>query len=112
MIIFQNKYFPLTFFTFFTQHRRTPPSKNLGVLLIEFFELYGKHFNYTNVGIRVKDGGTYFCKHEVNEQNKIFYGYNRLFSLILLVNTTLYPALSKHVGGQSLHSILLFVSFV
>ena len=93
---------------FFTQHRRTPPSKNLGVLLIEFFELYGKHFNYTNVGIRVKDGGTYFCKHEVSEQNKIFYGCKILFSLILLLNTTLYPSLSKHVGGQSLHSILFY----
>ncbi|KAL9975956.1 hypothetical protein ACROYT_G013180 [Oculina patagonica] len=38
---------------------------NLGVLLIEFFELYGRNFNYTNVGIRVKEGGTYFSKQEV-----------------------------------------------
>lgn len=38
---------------------------NLGVLLIEFFELYGRNFNYTNVGIRVKGGGTYFSKQEV-----------------------------------------------
>ena len=39
---------------------------NLGVLLIEFFELYGRNFNYTNVGIRVKDDGTYFSKQEVS----------------------------------------------
>lgn len=38
---------------------------NLGVLLIEFFELYGKRFNYSNVGIRVKGRGSYFNKQEV-----------------------------------------------
>lgn len=35
---------------------------NLGTLLIEFFELYGKHFNYDNVGISVARGGSYFSK--------------------------------------------------
>ena len=56
-------------FDFLQQHPRTEVralKNNLGVLLIEFFELYGRNFNYTNVGIRVKDGGTYFCKQEVN----------------------------------------------
>ncbi|KAF9065446.1 hypothetical protein BDP27DRAFT_1404788 [Rhodocollybia butyracea] len=38
--------------------------KNLGVLLIEFFELYGSYFNYENVGISVRDGGTYFNKRQ------------------------------------------------
>ncbi|OCH93830.1 hypothetical protein OBBRIDRAFT_855761 [Obba rivulosa] len=38
------------------------PSKNLGVLVMEFFELYGCHFNYHEVGISVRDGGTYFNK--------------------------------------------------
>lgn len=38
---------------------------NLGVLLIEFLELYGRNFNYVNTGIRVKDGGTYISKEEV-----------------------------------------------
>ncbi|KAK1880630.1 Terminal nucleotidyltransferase 4A [Dissostichus eleginoides] len=28
------------------------PNENLGVLLIEFFELYGRHFNYSKTGIR------------------------------------------------------------
>lgn len=39
--------------------------QNLGVLLIEFFELYGRKFNYTKTAIRVKDGGTYIAKEEV-----------------------------------------------
>jgi non-canonical poly(A) RNA polymerase PAPD5/7 len=38
------------------------PSKNLGVLVMEFFELYGVHFNYQDVGISLRDGGTYFNK--------------------------------------------------
>ncbi|EMD38132.1 hypothetical protein CERSUDRAFT_49354 [Gelatoporia subvermispora B] len=38
------------------------PSKNLGVLVMEFFELYGCYFNYEEVGISVRDGGTYFNK--------------------------------------------------
>lgn len=38
------------------------PSENLGVLVMEFFELYGHHFNYENTGISLRDGGTYFNK--------------------------------------------------
>jgi non-canonical poly(A) RNA polymerase PAPD5/7 len=38
------------------------PEKNLGVLVMEFFELYGCHFNYDEVGISIRDGGTYFSK--------------------------------------------------
>ncbi|KAF9968448.1 hypothetical protein BGZ70_003844 [Mortierella alpina] len=38
------------------------PDDNLGVLLIEFFELYGLCFNYQKVGIKVADGGSYFVK--------------------------------------------------
>lgn len=40
---------------------------NLGVLLIEFFELYGRHFNYLRTGIRVKDGGSYLPKEEIQK---------------------------------------------
>ena len=40
----------------------TDEDANLGVLLIEFFELYGRLFNYKNTGIRVTDGGSYFLK--------------------------------------------------
>ncbi|XP_059388110.1 terminal nucleotidyltransferase 4B [Carassius carassius] len=40
---------------------------NLGVLLIEFFELYGRHFNYLKTGIRIKDGGSYLAKDDVQK---------------------------------------------
>ncbi|KAG6885875.1 hypothetical protein C0993_008394 [Termitomyces sp. T159_Od127] len=35
---------------------------NLGVLVMEFFELYGCYFNYNEVGISVREGGMYFSK--------------------------------------------------
>lgn len=38
------------------------PSKNLGVLMMEFFELYGCHFNYQETGISIQHGGSYFSK--------------------------------------------------
>ncbi|KAF3691690.1 Non-canonical poly(A) RNA polymerase PAPD7 [Channa argus] len=38
---------------------------NLGILLIEFFELYGRDFNYVKTGIRVTNGGAYLSKEEV-----------------------------------------------
>ncbi len=49
------------------------PHENLGVMLLEIFELYGKHFNYDNVGISVQPvetGEFYYDKIErgwVNE---------------------------------------------
>ncbi|KAG5221025.1 Nucleotidyltransferase [Salix suchowensis] len=33
------------------------PDKNLGVLVVEFFELYGCYFYYEEVGISVREGG-------------------------------------------------------
>jgi len=53
----------------FVQHRhradcatglRAP--QNLGSLLLEFFELYGKKWNYHVVGLSVRNGGSYFHK--------------------------------------------------
>ncbi|KAM4632667.1 terminal nucleotidyltransferase 4A-like [Polymixia lowei] len=38
---------------------------NLGILLIEFFKLYGRDFNYLKTGIRVKNGGAYLSKEEM-----------------------------------------------
>ncbi len=38
--------------------------QNLGVLVMEFFELYGCYFNYNEAGISVRDGGTYFSKRQ------------------------------------------------
>uniref|UniRef100_A0A4W6E6V8 Terminal nucleotidyltransferase 4B n=1 Tax=Lates calcarifer TaxID=8187 RepID=A0A4W6E6V8_LATCA len=49
------------------------PIINIGVLLIEFFELYGRHFNYLKTGIRIKDGGCYVAKDEV--QKNMMDGY-------------------------------------
>ncbi|XP_037085910.1 terminal nucleotidyltransferase 4B-like [Pollicipes pollicipes] len=43
------------------------PGCNLGVLLIEFFELYGLKFNYHGTCIRVKENG-YAPRHEMEEQ--------------------------------------------
>ncbi|GAB1598024.1 terminal nucleotidyltransferase 4A-like [Argonauta hians] len=40
---------------------------NLGILLIEFFELYGRNFNYLKTGIRIKDGGSYVPKEEIQK---------------------------------------------
>ncbi|XP_039764496.1 non-canonical poly(A) RNA polymerase protein Trf4-1-like [Pararge aegeria] len=41
---------------------------NLGVLLIEFFELYGRKFNYVKTAIRVKNGGSYLSKDEIQKE--------------------------------------------
>lgn len=41
---------------------------NLGVLLIEFFELYGRKFNYVKTAIRVKNGGSYVAKDEIQKE--------------------------------------------
>lgn len=38
------------------------PSANLGVLMMEFFELYGCYFNYHEVGVSIRNGGSYFSK--------------------------------------------------
>lgn len=35
------------------------------MLLIEFFELYGRNFNYLKTGIRIKNGGAYIAKEEI-----------------------------------------------
>ncbi|KAJ2489404.1 hypothetical protein IWW37_004026 [Coemansia sp. RSA 2050] len=43
--------------------------KNLGVLLIEFFELYGKRFNYDNVCISVLEKGQYLDKRRKGFHN-------------------------------------------
>lgn len=43
----------------------TQPNANLGVLLIEFLELYGRHFNYLKTALRIRNGGSYVPKDEV-----------------------------------------------
>lgn len=41
---------------------------NLGVLLIEFLELYGRKFNYMKTGISIKTGGRYIPKEELQRE--------------------------------------------
>ncbi|XP_033626501.1 terminal nucleotidyltransferase 4A-like [Asterias rubens] len=58
--------------SFLQMHVRPEPT-NLGVQLIEFFELYGVNFNYFKTGISVMDGGRYFSKEDARE--KMAQGY-------------------------------------
>ncbi|BFZ19546.1 hypothetical protein BsWGS_22585 [Bradybaena similaris] len=44
------------------------PNPNFGVLLIEFFELYGRNFNYLKTAIRIKNDGAYLPKEEVSKE--------------------------------------------
>ena len=44
------------------RRQATKSDANLGVLLLEFFELYGRLFNHQRTGIQVHDGGKYFPK--------------------------------------------------
>jgi non-canonical poly(A) RNA polymerase PAPD5/7 len=54
-------------------------NENLGILLIEFFELYGKRFNYEKSAIRIKDGGRYVAKDEIRRQFK--YSHNSILCI-------------------------------
>lgn len=51
------------------RHAAIDPSENLGVLLIDFFETYGRFFQYENVGISLRDGGHFFNKEERGWKN-------------------------------------------
>lgn len=44
--------------------KKKPNEVDLGALLIDFFELYGRNFNYVNTGISVRGEGGYFHKYE------------------------------------------------
>ncbi|KAE9039011.1 hypothetical protein PR001_g5461 [Phytophthora rubi] len=41
-----------------------PKFNNLGQLLMGFFTLYGRDFNYTDLAISVRNGGSYFYKED------------------------------------------------
>ena len=63
---------------YFEQLHVPPEPQNLGVLLIEFFELYGVNFNYFKTGICVTDGGSYFSKEEAQRNMTCGYQTNLL----------------------------------
>ena len=46
------------------KYRKLDNSWNLGVLLLEFFTLYGGTFNFVHTGISIAKGGYYFEKLE------------------------------------------------
>jgi non-canonical poly(A) RNA polymerase PAPD5/7 len=71
---------------------------NLGVLLMEFFELYGHLFNYLKVGIRIRDGGGYVQKQMIIDQME--HGYR---PSILCIEDPLNP---KNDIGKSSYGAL------
>lgn len=55
----------------FFQFQRTRSYTNnqetdLGILLMEFLELYGRNLNYQRIGIKIKDGGSYINKDKLS----------------------------------------------
>lgn len=46
------------------RHCAIDPMENLGVLLVEFFETYGRFFTYDSIGISLRHGGQYFSKRQ------------------------------------------------
>ncbi|KAI9208569.1 uncharacterized protein BJ171DRAFT_406327, partial [Polychytrium aggregatum] len=56
--------------------------RNLGILLIEFLELYGRNFNFSNMGLAVTlDGVYYFNKDEFRQQRR-FGGEKFMFTVL------------------------------
>ncbi|XP_045512533.1 non-canonical poly(A) RNA polymerase protein Trf4-1-like [Pieris brassicae] len=58
----------ISFLQLHPRPERLRQTHNLGVLLIEFFELYGRKFNYVKTAIRVKNGGSYLSKDELQKE--------------------------------------------
>ncbi|MCO5596595.1 hypothetical protein L7F22_050661 [Adiantum nelumboides] len=46
------------------QYERSRIEQNLGVLLVDFFDFYGRSLNFKDVGISCRDGGHFFKKKE------------------------------------------------
>lgn len=67
-------------------------------MLIEFLELYGRNFNYMQTGIRIKDGGRYIAKEEM--QKEMVDGHRP--SLLCIED----PLLSTNDIGRSSYGVL------
>ncbi|OTF69502.1 PAP-associated domain-containing protein 5-like protein [Euroglyphus maynei] len=80
------------------------PDANLGVLLIEFFELFGRYFNYYRVGIRVKDGGNFVPKSEIQKNMDSNYRPS-----ILCIEDPLNP--SNDIGKNSYGALMVKQAF-
>ncbi|KAI3988368.1 hypothetical protein MKX01_012157 [Papaver californicum] len=46
----------------YVQDRRASPEHNLGILLINFFDIYGRKLNIHDVGVSCENSGTFFLK--------------------------------------------------
>jgi hypothetical protein len=68
--------------------------ENLGMLLVEFFELYGRNFNYLKTGIRIKEGGAYIAKEEI--MKAMTSGYR---PSMLCIEDPLLPGKAPHSHG-------------
>lgn len=80
------------------------PSANLGILLMEFFELFGKYFNYFRVAIRIKDGGSFVPKSEI--QKNMDSNYRPSF---LCIEDPLNP--SNDIGKNSYGALMVKDAF-
>jgi len=58
----------VSFLQVHARHDVVDEDANLGVLLLEFFELYGKNFDYQSLAIRVTGTGAYVPKDEIQEE--------------------------------------------
>ncbi|OXB53619.1 hypothetical protein ASZ78_000100 [Callipepla squamata] len=78
--------------------------ENLGMLLIEFFELYGRNFNYLKTGIRIKNGGAYIAKEEI--MKVMTNGYR---PSMLCIEDPLLPGesiLTRQIKADNLHYVI------
>lgn len=80
------------------------PSANLGILLMEFFELFGRYFNYYRVGIRIKDGGSFVPKSEIQKNMDSNYRPS-----ILCIEDPLNP--SNDIGKNSYGALMVKQAF-
>ncbi|VDM10664.1 unnamed protein product [Wuchereria bancrofti] len=71
---------------------------NMGVLLLNFLQLYGQEFNYMKTALRIHSGGAYVCKDEILVQ------MNRPSNSMLCIEDPLQPG--NDIGRCS-HNIQL-----
>ncbi|KAK0463566.1 uncharacterized protein EV420DRAFT_1096733 [Desarmillaria tabescens] len=71
---------------------------NMGVLVMEFFELYGCYFNFNDVGISVRDGGTYYNKRQRG-------WYNDSKGLLLSIEDPADPSNDISTGSFAFHKV-------
>lgn len=62
----------VSFLQLHPQQATSDLAADLGKLLIEFFELYGKKFNYVKTGICVEGGGNYISKEDFDIQDMLY----------------------------------------